>query len=265
MNELPEKAASVAYWDENAKWYKLWAEHNTYHSRIIDILNAFVLPGWRVLDIGAGNGVLSIPMSALGCKVTALEPSEGMRKLLEDESRRKSSTAFPIEFRKWEDIPLREVYDYDLIVASNSLHLTTIGFTAALQKVFLAKPLHAFIISEKSSLELPAESAFQEYACFFEEHYITESSYAYHCHEDAFDHWCFRRGRLPGLSERPAIMSALSHERGHLWSKGKATVNMYWWTQKSSARFSNKLSKEDLNVYQDISMPFSVDDFGSFC
>jgi len=265
MNGRLEKAASVAYWDKNAKWHKVWAEHNTYHSRIIDILKTFVLPGWRVLDIGAGNGVLSIPLSALGCRVTALEPSEGMRKLLEDESRRKSLTAFPIEFRKWEDMPLQEVYGYDLIVASNSLHLTEIGFTAALQKVFLAKPINAFIILEKSSLELPAKSTFQEYECFFEEHYITESSYAYHCHEDAFEHWCFRRGRLPGLSERPEIISALSHDRGHLWSKGQAKVNMYWWTKKNSARFSNKVSKEVLNVYQDIAMPFPFDDFSCFC
>jgi len=40
-----------------------------------------VEPGWKVLDIGAGNGVLSLPLCAIGCEVTALEPSWGMRSL----------------------------------------------------------------------------------------------------------------------------------------------------------------------------------------
>lgn len=32
-----KKAASVQYWDGNAKWHKLWVEHNNYHDEMADI------------------------------------------------------------------------------------------------------------------------------------------------------------------------------------------------------------------------------------
>jgi len=76
------KTATVGFWDGYARWYKLWMEHNHYHDRIIGMLTEHVAPGWRVLDIGSGNGVLSLPLCAIGCEVTALEPSVGMRNLL---------------------------------------------------------------------------------------------------------------------------------------------------------------------------------------
>ena len=42
--------------------------------------------GWRVLDIGAGSGILSLPLCAIGCDGTAMEPSIGMRSLLYKEA-----------------------------------------------------------------------------------------------------------------------------------------------------------------------------------
>ena len=45
-----------------------------------------VSPVWRVLDIGAGSGILSLPLCAIGCDGTAMEPSIGMRSLLYEEA-----------------------------------------------------------------------------------------------------------------------------------------------------------------------------------
>jgi len=39
-----------------------------------------IRPGDKVLDIGAGPGTLAIPLAKKGCKVTAVEPSDAMRK-----------------------------------------------------------------------------------------------------------------------------------------------------------------------------------------
>ncbi len=90
MERAPSKrATTVRFWDGYARWYKLWMEHTDYHRRIIDVLQGMTEPGWIVLDVGAGNGVLSIPLSIMGCDVTAVEPSAGMRDLLYEEAFRK--------------------------------------------------------------------------------------------------------------------------------------------------------------------------------
>ncbi len=81
------RPSTVAFWDGYAQWYKLWMEHNHYHDEIINILLTQTEPEWKVLDIGAGNGVLSLPLCAFGCDVIALEPSKGMRNLLQDHAR----------------------------------------------------------------------------------------------------------------------------------------------------------------------------------
>ncbi|MBM4145418.1 MAG: methyltransferase domain-containing protein [Nitrospira sp.] len=249
MEKRLSRAASVQYWDENAKWYKLWVEHNAYHNRLIEILTSLAKPGWKVLDIGAGGGILSLPLAAMGCRVTTLEPSAGMRTLLEQEAAKRGIMSFMIEPRSWENVPLSEVRVFDLIVASNSLHLTEFGFASALEKVFLAKPLHAFIISEKQFLDISHDSDCHGYSRCFAEHYSVESSYAYHCVGDAFEHWSFKHERQPDPAEMHAIISELSYENGHLWRKGSATVCMYCWSRCCAAMNSYLPLKEVLNAY----------------
>ena len=39
-----------------------------YHDEVLETLMEMVRPGWKILDIGAGNGVLSLPLCAIGCE-----------------------------------------------------------------------------------------------------------------------------------------------------------------------------------------------------
>lgn len=55
-----KRVRTVQFWDSYAKWYKLWVEHTDYHDRAIQMLMTMLKPGWKVLDIGAGNGILSL-------------------------------------------------------------------------------------------------------------------------------------------------------------------------------------------------------------
>lgn len=224
-----EKAATVQYWDENAKWHKLWVEHNNYHDEIIRTLTSFVKPGWRVLDIGAGNGILSLPLSAIGCKVTALEPSCGMRALFYEQAHRRGIKGLLIDEQRWEDVPLERCRGYDLIIACNSLHLTGMGFENGLKKAFTALPENIFVVSEYPWQESGRIRDAGDYTLIHKQEFEIESSQAYHSFDEALEHWAFKNGRLPSSDEMISIQAGLHGENNHIWKKGLAYVGMCWW------------------------------------
>ncbi len=261
MEKQRRRAMSAEYWDRNAKWYQLWLEHNAYHRRALEVLGAFVRPGWAVLDIGAGSGVLSLPLAAMGCTVTALEPSACMRALLEKEGTRRRVSSLLIDTRTWEDVPLSELGIFDLIVASNSLHLTESGFASALDKVFRARPHHVFIVSEKQFLDCFPDDRYGAYTRRFEEQWSTDSSYAYHCLEDAIEHWSFRHERIPEPYEEHGIVATLSYEDGHFWSKGIAHLCMYWWSRCEGMN-SSEIMEEGKYACRNVNVHLSADRLG---
>lgn len=226
-----KRAATVQFWNGYAKWYKLWMEHNNYHNRIIDVLTTMVEPGWKVLDIGAGNGILSLPLCAIGCDITAIEPSAGMRSLLYENAFGRGIDWINVDERRWEDIPNFELKDYDLIMACNSLHLTEMGFKQALEKIFHAKPKNVFVVTELGMPAIKVKWQYGDYTMLFTKCYETESSFAYHCIKEVFEHLAFKRGRALNLDEEMEIKAKLVFEYGHMWLKDTAYVGMYWWVR----------------------------------
>jgi len=223
-----KRSATVSFWDGYAKWYKCWMEHNNYHDRIIDVLTKMVRPGWKVLDIGAGNGVLSLPLCAIGCEVTALEPSIGMRNLIYEEKIKRRIDYITIDERRWEDVPTIEFKDYDIIIACNSLHCTEMVFEHALKKIFKARPKNVFVITEVAH-DSKVLLSYGDYIMLFAKKYITESSFAYHSMEEVYEHWAFKKGRPVFPYEIEDIKSRLVFEDDHLWIRENAIVGMYWW------------------------------------
>jgi len=67
-----------------------------------------VSPGWRVLDIGAGSGILSLPLWAIGCDVTALAPSIGMR-IFSMKKFQQGIDWMKVSEEKLEDVPLHDL------------------------------------------------------------------------------------------------------------------------------------------------------------
>lgn len=227
--KICKRAATVQFWDGYAKWYKLWMEHNNYHDKIIEVLTTMAEPGWKVLDIGAGNGVLSFPLCAIGCDVTALEPSLGIRSIFYEEAFKGGIDWVTVDERRWEDVPIFEIKDYDLIMACNSLHLTEVGFKSAVEKIFRAKPKHAFVITELGPPEIKVRLQYGGYTMAFTKCYEAENSFVYHTMDEVFEHWSYKKGRMLYPDEKINIKAKLTFEDSHILMKDTAYVSMYWW------------------------------------
>jgi ubiquinone/menaquinone biosynthesis C-methylase UbiE len=224
-----KQVTTVKFWDTYAKWYKLWIEHTHYHERIVDVLMTMIQPNWKALDIGAGNGILSIPLYTRGCKVTAREPSINMRSLLYAQAFKHRIEGLTIDERIWEAVPCHQYSDYDLIIACNTLHLTQIGFEEALAKVFRAGPKNVFIVSEPNSPNIWVKRFHDDYRLLFTKSYEEENSYAYHHLNEMLEHWTFIKGRTPQPDEISDLKKRIVVQEGHLWIKNISRVMMCWW------------------------------------
>ncbi|MBI5696883.1 MAG: hypothetical protein HZC51_14315 [Nitrospirae bacterium] len=235
------RVASVKFWDGYAKWYKQWMDHTRYHESILDALMMTASPGWKVLDIGAGSGVLSLPLCAIGCDVTALEPSTGMRNLLFAETFKRGIDWLNVDDRTWEGVEHEHYEGVDLVVACNSLHLSPLGFKGALDKVFALRPANIFVVTELGPPEIKVTMKREGYTWVFVSECEADSSFAYHCFDEAFMHWSYNKGRALLADEMVYLESQLKKERGggHYWVKDKAVVGMYWF-RRIDERFETK-------------------------
>jgi SAM-dependent methyltransferase len=232
LTEIPPHKKTTAYWDAQARWQQIWLEHNDYHREAMAFLAAKVQPGWRVLDIGAGNGILTLPLQRLGCRVTALEPSPGMRALLLAASRRVQTAPEKIDPRRWEEVPVGDLGDFDLILACNSLQLSTLGFPAALARMFAPGPRQVCVVTELGFPEISLPGNAGDYrlsqTCYFQ----ADSSYAYHHLHEAWEHLAHRLGRTPTAREKGEIRAQLVRENNHFWLEGTSRVGIFWWTKQ---------------------------------
>jgi hypothetical protein len=215
---------SVTYWDEYAPWYRLWLEHTDYHHGIKDLLAAIVRPGWRVLDIGGGSGVLAIPLMRSGCRVTIVEPSEVMRAYLRTEMAKADVQEDRIITSPWEEVPAADIGGFDLSVASNSLHLTKIGAARALRRILDARPAHVVVASELEIPSAPDGNGAGSYAVAGSGSFPTENSFRYHSLEEALRHLDLKDRHGQAHPSEEEFVRSLVHENGHYVHRRWTTV-----------------------------------------
>ncbi|MDD8015066.1 MAG: methyltransferase domain-containing protein [Acidobacteriota bacterium] len=223
----PAAIRSVSYWNEYAPWYRLWLDHTDYHHGIKDLLAGIVRPGWRVLDIGGGSGVLAIPLMRSGCRVTVVEPSEVMRAYLRTEMVRADVEEDRIIALPWEEVPVKEILGFDLALASNSLHLTRIGAFPSLMRILAARPAEVLVVSE---LEIPFDpdgNGAAPYGIGGAGSFQAESSFRYHSVEEALRHLDLKERHGQSHPSRPDFIKSLMFENGHYIHKRWTTVHWF--------------------------------------
>ncbi len=226
---IQHQAANLSFWETYARWYEQWLAHNRYHEKILKLVTSLARPAWHVLDIGAGSGVLSLPLRKKGCHVTAVEPSGAMRDLLWKNMDACRVVGIQTDGRPWEEIPTEAYNTSDIILACNSLHCCRVGFLSALEKVFLARPQWVVVVTEFFSPDIRIPVARKGYSMQYARIEKVKSSYAYHDAQEALAHWSVLQGRVPSEKEKKEIRRNLSCEGEHLWAEDEAYVGIFCW------------------------------------
>ena len=121
--------------------------NETQQGRIKKILEDLPLTKQsKVLDIGAGPGVLAIPMARFVDHVTALDASPGMVDLLKENAKSSGLDNINCIVGRWEDVdPVSDLWSpYDIVIASLSL-MKVFDLSAAVDKMEQVANGHIFL------------------------------------------------------------------------------------------------------------------------
>jgi len=131
FREKDEKTGE--FWDKMAEHYESSSSRNT-ENNTRDFQHIDTRPGDTILDIGAGNGRLSVLMASEAGFVTALDPSKGMLSMLDANMKKAGLKNYKTICSRWEDIPVPEDTGvHDIVVCSFALGFYDLR--AALEKM----------------------------------------------------------------------------------------------------------------------------------
>ncbi len=120
-------------WDGMAPRFRKWMDIDDYPAQLL--AKIYLEPGWSALDIGCGSGAISIPVAKKAAKVTSLDISGEMLRILDEDARREGLSNITLMQSSWERVVLnKDLAPHDVVIASRSLGGAA-DFRSAVEKI----------------------------------------------------------------------------------------------------------------------------------
>lgn len=140
--DRPSPARHAKFWDGRSRSFAKHVTRTGYAERFLKIMTPE--PEWTVLDMGCGAGTLALPLAEKVKSITAVDFSEKMLSILQEECKERNINNIDTIHASWEDdwtdVGLGQ---YDVTIASRSLVVDDLKGTiaklhnAARKKVFI--------------------------------------------------------------------------------------------------------------------------------
>jgi SAM-dependent methyltransferase len=111
IEALDGQGPQAGYWDRRAGWFaRLNRGVDPATDRLVRLVADALGDAGDLLDVGAGSGRYALPLARVASRVTAVEPSAGMRAHMEEEARDGGLQNLTFVASTWEDA-LVEAHD----------------------------------------------------------------------------------------------------------------------------------------------------------
>lgn len=142
------EACSTSYWDAQAiNFNENMANLGIFTQ--IQLKKMGLMPEHTVLDIGAGNGRITIPIAKRVKQVTAIEPSIRMLTFLKAKAKKEQISNLIYVNKSWDEVVLgKDIIPHDVVIASFSLFMVDIE--NALLKIDAAAKKYVYLFLSAS-------------------------------------------------------------------------------------------------------------------
>ena len=120
QDKLTKKADRKKDWDKAAPKFHKSAKRDNYHKQLLKQLN--IKPTDTILDLGCGEGSITIPLSKLSKHVTGLDSSKKMLEILNEKCEKQNINNIDTVEMDIEKINHKTIGEYDIVIASRSLN-----------------------------------------------------------------------------------------------------------------------------------------------